>query len=158
CTHLIAEAAARTEKFLVGVSVAQWIVTRAWLQDSINEGRWLKEAPYILRDQQAERAYDFSLAESLERAKKRKLFASKVIFVTGKTHPPPSTLKPLIEASGGKLVTQVSGRRVEDVGDRLMVVSCLPDRSQWAPFLERTPSLPIYSVELVLTGLLRQSL
>ncbi|KAI9225559.1 MAG: hypothetical protein DHS80DRAFT_33597 [Piptocephalis tieghemiana] len=158
CTHLIAEAAARTEKFLVGISVAQWIVTKAWLQDSLKEGRWLEESPYVLCDEQAERSYDFSLVESLKRAKKSKLFASKVIYVTGKTHPPPATLKPLIEASGGKLVKQVSGRRVEDVGDRLIVISCPQDHSQWTPFLERTPPLPIYSVELILTGLLRQSL
>lgn len=103
CTHLITQHVARTEKFLSCVSVAQYILTPDWITESIAQGRLVDETPYILRDSDAEKQYQFRLTTSLEKARKGKLMEGKEVYVTPKTHPSKETVKQIVECAGGKV-------------------------------------------------------
>ncbi|RUS22348.1 hypothetical protein BC937DRAFT_89621 [Endogone sp. FLAS-F59071] len=158
CTHLITKHVARTEKFLSCVSVAQYILTPDWIAESIAQGRLVDETPYVLRDTDAEKQYQFKLTTSLERAREGKLMEGKEVYVTPKTHPSKETVKEIVECAGGKLITTVSLRKLRDgaASNSLIILSCEEDRDRWKDF--RAHGLPVHSPELLLTGVLRQEL
>ena len=49
CTHLIASHIGRTEKFLLAMPAAPFIVTRAWVDDCVKQKRILRESDAALR-------------------------------------------------------------------------------------------------------------
>ncbi|KAJ3219761.1 hypothetical protein HDU67_009573 [Dinochytrium kinnereticum] len=103
CTHLIANKIARTEKFLLGILCGKEIVTVRWIDESIHAGRWLDPDKFRLSDSEAEERLDFSLSESIERARNYGVFYGYNVYITPQVKPDEQTLKRLIEAGGGRV-------------------------------------------------------
>lgn len=103
CTHLLANRIQRTEKFLKAIPLGLHIVSPNWLQDSIAMGKFLDEAPYMVKDPEMEEKYHFKLRDSIERAKKRKLFDSYTFQIAPGTNPQEHILSGLLKACGGQV-------------------------------------------------------
>ncbi|KAK9768936.1 regulator of Ty1 Transposition [Basidiobolus ranarum] len=165
CTHLIANQATRTEKFLSAISVAEYILTRDWVNQSLKAHTFLDEEGFQLEDEASEKNYQFSLKESLIRAKSKKLLDKMTVYITPSTQPKSSTMKSLIECAGGKLVTTYPRKRqrsntsaspsTSSNSSDLVVVSCDEDCLLWESIPE---NIPLFTSEFILTGLLKQEL
>ncbi|XP_033928327.1 mediator of DNA damage checkpoint protein 1, partial [Melopsittacus undulatus] len=152
CTHLVTDRVRRTIKFLCALGRGVPIVTPLWIQKSASTGRILPPGPFLVQDPQQEQHFGFSLAQALQRARRQPLLRGYEIHVTPSVRPEPEHMKDIITCSGGTfLPTMPSTYR-----PRRVVVSCPADSWCWTPAL--SSHLPLASVELVLTGLLRQRL
>ncbi|KAL7385908.1 hypothetical protein ABVT39_001796 [Epinephelus coioides] len=112
-THLVASKVTRTVKFLTAMSVVKHIVSPEWLEESWRSQKFVDEQSYILRDAEAEVLFAFSLEESLKRAHSAPLFKGKYFYLTPGICPSLSTMKPILESAGGKLLAkQPSYRKI----------------------------------------------
>ena len=73
CTHIVLPRVTRTVKFLCGISVCDHIVTPAWVESSVREGRFMEEGEFVLVDKDAEELFGMDVSTSLARAKNKKL-------------------------------------------------------------------------------------
>lgn len=171
CTHLIAQAASRSEKFLCAISRARLIVTPTWLDKSIEAGMFLDEAPFMLLDKKNENFLGFSLSKSLRKAKDKKLFSTYEFIITPSVRPDFQTLASIIRAGGGKVLPSFPPRRLiapdakSVIGSelKLLILSCEEDLAHLKSHLplafSTNPALfNLYKSELVLSGSLRQEL
>lgn len=71
---------------------------RLWLADWISD-----ESKFLLRDEKSEKKLGFSLSESIEKAKLKKVFAGKKFFLTQQIVPPPKELEQVIRCGGGEV-------------------------------------------------------
>ncbi|KAF9321933.1 hypothetical protein BG003_009251 [Podila horticola] len=184
CTHIVAEHAARTEKFLSGIAQAKFIVRKEYLNACIDANEILDENDYRLADPEGKHEYDVKLYEALDRAKSKKVFESCLIYISPSTQPKPAQLKPLVEIGGGKAVflkrvdlkflkEKIKASQLSDVKDEeastssedddgikeketIVVVSCEEDVEMWKQLQE--VGARVYSKELILQGLLLQQL
>ncbi|KAJ2721896.1 regulator of Ty1 Transposition, partial [Coemansia sp. Benny D115] len=182
-THLVARDIRRTFKMLAAIGSGRiHVVSRRWLDDSLQQGEWADagtaadDPRYALVDVEFEQRWGFTLAESLRRARHGPLLSGVTVLVTPATQPGLDILAPLVEISGGKAVADLADRplrkmlranarlmraaRAEgraDVTLPLLVLSCREDAHLWDRFrVERSSERMVFSVELLLTGVLRQ--
>ncbi|KAG0037790.1 hypothetical protein BGZ82_001797 [Podila clonocystis] len=183
CTHIVAEHAARTEKFLSGIAQAKFIVRKEYLNSCIDANEVLDENDYRLADPEGKQEYDIKLYEALDRARSKKVFENCLIYISPSTQPKPAQLKPLVEIGGGKAVflkrvdlkflkekikaSQLSEPKDEEASasseeddtkekEMIVVVSCEEDVEMWKQLQE--VGARVYSKELILQGLLLQQL
>ncbi|KAL5459824.1 hypothetical protein EMCRGX_G033205 [Ephydatia muelleri] len=165
CTHLVATRIARTVKFLCGISVCRHIVMPQWLDQSNQMNRFVDEAPYVLRDQEAEVLFNMSVATSLERARQTPLLKGRQLFATASVSPPYESLRDIVRCAGGELLDEQEmrnrfGRTLEHIDQNLplVVISCHEDveSGHCAEFFAR--NIAVYNPEFILTGVLRQQL
>jgi len=155
---LIAGAFGRTEKLLSSIAVAPFILRGEWLTKSAAKGRILPEGDYFLKDPETEAKYSFKMTKTLERAKKNKgtLLEGKTFYLTQKVDVDKKLMKNVVAAHGGNLVVQTpTYRMVTSKSDRY-VISCEDDGSIWRTISEN--GVPIYTKELILTGILKQQI
>ncbi|KAJ8658560.1 hypothetical protein O0I10_005600 [Lichtheimia ornata] len=167
-THLLVEKALRTPKFLCAVNLGLKIVHHKWLRQSIEEQKWLDASDFAVQDKAMEKKYDFNLEESLSIAQERVVpgkhphgtwLSTFEVYVLQSNKA--EALKGVIETAGGKLITKLPARRLKellqpDSENQLLVVSDPEDKSKWGDYTKQ--SIPIYSVELIIVGALRQKL
>ena len=103
CTHLLAKKIAKTEKFLIGISLCKHIIHYDWLSSSYEAGRMLEESYFPLKDKLNEKEFAFSLQESLNRSKQRRLLNNLTFIVTTNVFPSRSVLSRIITSAGGKV-------------------------------------------------------
>ncbi|KAJ3322768.1 hypothetical protein HDU76_013802 [Blyttiomyces sp. JEL0837] len=195
CTHLVANKIARTEKFLLAVSMGKEIVTQEWIERSLEIGSWQDSTLYRLKDPEAEEKNGFTLEESLRRASEKRLLEGYSVYVTQNVKPDIETMKRLVEAGGGKFVKRQlrtlrnknndifsmdvdAFKQEEEAGDnsifgnisgpstpsvsgsqtqrRVLCISCDED-GEYVEVL-KGHGYRVYSVEMLLVGLLRQEL
>ncbi|XP_031561221.1 mediator of DNA damage checkpoint protein 1-like isoform X3 [Actinia tenebrosa] len=152
CTHLITDKVRRTVKFLCGVASAQMIVQPQWLTACKKAKCFIEPVPFIVSDEAAEKQYSFSLQQSLERAKKGGLLEGYKVHITKNVKPDPSQMKDIIKSAKGEYLPRMP-RTMEN---NILVVSSEEDRDLCKAALDC--SIPVYSSELLLTGVLRQEL
>ncbi|KAJ4936581.1 hypothetical protein JOQ06_001170 [Pogonophryne albipinna] len=112
-SHLVACKVTRTVKFLSAMSVVKHIVSPEWLEESWRSQKFVDEHSYTLRDAEAEVLFGFSLEDSLKRAHNAPLFKGKYFYLTPGMCPSLSTMKPILESAGGKLLAkQPSYRKI----------------------------------------------
>lgn len=68
---------------------------------SFSNNLFLDEEDFPLKDPETEQRFSFSLAESAERAKKKKLLKGVTIYATPNVTPDAEILKRIIESAGG---------------------------------------------------------
>ncbi|KAI0237139.1 regulator of Ty1 Transposition [Massospora cicadina] len=171
CTHLIAQTASRTAKFICAISRAKLIVTPTWLDKSIKEGMFLDEAPFMLLDKRNEKLFGFTLSESIRTAKAKRLLSGYEFAITPSVFPDLDTLALIIRAGGGMVITPFPPKRLfapnakSLVGSeaKLILLSCEKDldflKARLPPAFSCSPeAFSIYRPELVLSGSLRQEL
>ena len=73
CTHIVLPRVTRTVKFLCGISVCEHVVTPAWVESSVREGRFVGEGGFALVDKDAEELFGMEVSTSLARARGKKL-------------------------------------------------------------------------------------
>jgi hypothetical protein len=67
------------------------------------------ESKYLIEDKTAEKEYDFSLKDSLERAQHNKIYLKKTFFITPNVKPPPIEMKMIIHCAGLILLIFIGG-------------------------------------------------
>jgi len=158
CTHLIAGAFGRTEKLLCSIAVAPFILRDEWLTKSAAKGRLLPEKDFLLEDRETEAKYSFKMAKTLERARKNKgkLLEGKTFYLTQKVDVDSKLMKSVVAAHGGTLLLQNPTYRLVSSKPDRYVISCKEDGSIWRAIAEN--DVPIYTKELILTGVLKQEI
>ncbi|EPZ31361.1 hypothetical protein O9G_005877 [Rozella allomycis CSF55] len=144
---------ARTAKFLVALCRGIPILNRKWLEDSAVMNSFQPYDSYYLKDSAAEKKYGFKLRESLKSANENLLFKNIVIYITEGVKPDANTLRTIIQAAGGRIVTELDANINSE--EKLIIISCDDDQKIWHEINEMS-GLPIHSAEFILTGVLRQ--
>ncbi|GFS07832.1 PAX-interacting protein 1 [Elysia marginata] len=154
CTHLVCPSIARTIKFFVAINSCKHVVTKNWLEDSFAQKSFL--------DPKAEAALDLKLEDSLRRAQTKSLFQGLTFYITPSVVPPVCELVSIIESAGGAIVKkrpsakQIMASIDEQSLPKIIVIACLNDLHLTQDL--RSKQIPIFSVEFVLTGVMRQEL
>uniref|UniRef100_A0A673K8S0 PAX-interacting protein 1 n=1 Tax=Sinocyclocheilus rhinocerous TaxID=307959 RepID=A0A673K8S0_9TELE len=162
CTHLVANKVTRTVKFLTAVSVVKHIVTPEWLEESWKSQKFVDEQSYMLRDAEAEVLFCFSLEESLKRAHAAPLFKGKYFYITPGICPSLGTMKVIVESAGGKvLFKQPTYRKIMEHKQNknlpeIILITCENDSHLCREYFLK--NLDVYTAELILTGVLTQTL
>ncbi|KAJ2783288.1 regulator of Ty1 Transposition [Coemansia javaensis] len=179
-THLVCKSVKRTFKMLMALASGRvMILGRNWMEDSLERGQWIsvdifrggaEAAKYSVVDHEAEERWKFRLDESLRRAHRRRLLEGVTVLVTRSVQPAFATLRPLVEIAGGEAVETLPPARLQRLlkanvraadGAQLplLVVSCKEDQHRWPEFrIAPDQRVPIYCVEVILTGMLRQQI
>ncbi|KAJ2865331.1 regulator of Ty1 Transposition [Coemansia aciculifera] len=184
-THLVCNEIKRTLKMLMAVSGGRVnIVSMVWVRQSLAQRRWISMDPVDgdpladkchVVDAVSEKKWDFSLEESIQRARKRRLLEGVTVFLTPQSEPKLKVLQPLIEIAGGRAVDNLDDAELRSLINAsvrvqkrpsfageippLLVVSCSEDSHMWAMFRPSADKrMPIYATEVLLTGVLRQEI
>ncbi|KAK9539573.1 hypothetical protein VZT92_004672 [Zoarces viviparus] len=161
-THLVASKVTRTIKFLTAMSVVKHIVSPEWLEESWRSQKFVDEQSYTLRDAEAEVLFGFSLEESLKRAHSAPLFKGKYFYLTPGICPSLSTMKPILESAGGKLLAkQPSYRKIMEHKQNknlpeIILISCDNDLHLCREYFLK--NIDVHNAEFILTGVLTQKL
>ncbi|XP_037314972.2 PAX-interacting protein 1 isoform X2 [Pungitius pungitius] len=161
-THLVASKVTRTIKFLTTMSVVKHIVSPEWLEESWRGQKFVDEQAFALRDAEAEGLFSFSLEESLKRAHSAPLFKGKYFFLTPGICPSLSTMKPILESAGGKLLAkQPSYRKIMEHKQNknlpeIILISCDNDLHLCREYFLK--NIDVHNAEFILTGVLTQKL
>ena len=101
-SHLVMPRLARTNNFLLCLPRVRCVVRPEWVAECGAQDKWLSEEGYTLEDPEMEMSYNFSLARTLARANRDKLFNGKVFYLTPSVKPSLQILSQIITASGGR--------------------------------------------------------
>jgi hypothetical protein len=130
-----------------------------WVAACAKAKRFVDESPFSLgvyakdtRTGDVEQKFDFELTESHERAQSQKFLAGKQIYATKSCKPAVAQLKVIVKSAGGTMRATAPKK----FSDKLLVVTCAADKSKHTAL--RRAGFALHSVELVLTGVLRQRL
>jgi len=151
CTHLLSDRVRRTEKFLSGLARCRYLLHYDWVLACQRENRFVPEAPFELVDKEAECKFGFKMKDSLRKVRQAPFLMGCSIYCTKSVIPPPKTLESIVTANGG-----VAARCPRSFSPSFYIISCDADKSTWPRFIQL--GFTIYSAELVLTGVLRQTL
>ena len=80
----------------------KYVLGTQWMVESGEAGRWISEEGHMLNDPQVEQNYNFSLAKTLARNNRDKLFMGKVFYVTPSVPPSLQVMTDIITYSGGR--------------------------------------------------------
>mmetsp|Transcript_6667 Transcript_6667/g.9321 ORF Transcript_6667/g.9321 Transcript_6667/m.9321 type:complete len:607 (-) Transcript_6667:261-2081(-) len=129
-THLItSDQLKRTPNFLAAIAAnVEYVLNFGWLRASARAGRALDEAPYMIRDIQAEKNWGFDLAASL-RTKTKVLQGYMVALAPGLRHetklPKDSELDEIVQAAGGIFVHDIHYEETNQAPKGLLVLSTM---------------------------------
>jgi len=105
-THLIcSREEKRTEKMLLAIASGAWILPPKWVLQSKEQGKWLDEHKFE-RKGKASKAASLARADQATNSKRNTLLARYSLKLAGGTHSKTQTLKKLITALGGSVVTE----------------------------------------------------
>ncbi|XP_022793065.1 mediator of DNA damage checkpoint protein 1-like isoform X2 [Stylophora pistillata] len=152
CTHLVTDKVRRTVKFLCGLAGGQIIVLPSWLEACKKAKSFVDTSPFLVKDKDAEKQYNFDLQRSHEVALTKGLLEGYKVHVTKKVKPEPSQMKDIIQSAKGEFLTSMPRSKE----DRVFVISCNDDRSVCRKPMEA--GIPVVSAEVLLTGVLQQEL
>lgn len=152
CTHLVTDKVHRTIKFLAALCRGLPIVSYKWIDKCSKEKAFVDEGPFIVKDVASERKFHFSLVKSIQTARAHPLMQGMSFYVTKNTKPDPESMKTIIEAGGGQL--RRTKPRTKEGG--LIIISCPEDKPIYTSL--HALGYTIHSAELILTGVLQQSL
>ena len=102
CSHLVMSKLSRTNNFLQCLPTVKFVLSVKWLVESDAENKFLSEDSFSMEDPVVEAKFNFSLAKTLSRASRDKLFSGKVFYLTPSVEPSMSVLTNIITASGGR--------------------------------------------------------
>ncbi|XP_069800209.1 mediator of DNA damage checkpoint protein 1 [Dendropsophus ebraccatus] len=147
CTHVVTDRVRRTVKFLCALARGIPIVTLDWLDKSKKSRYFLSPIPFLVNDQEQEKNFNFSLSDSLQKAKESPLLQGYAIHVTKNVSPTPKEMKDIIVCSGATFLPKMPRAFKE----KCVVVSCAQDLAACT-----TVPVPVTSAEFILSGILRQ--
>ncbi|CAK6966266.1 mediator of DNA damage checkpoint protein 1 [Scomber scombrus] len=149
---LVTDKVRRTVKFLCAVAKGVPIVTTHWLEKSGKAGSFLSPSAFVVNDPEQEKKFNFCLQESLRVASSQPLLQGYEIHVTKSVKPEPVHMKDIISCSGATFLPKMPSTHKPQT----VVISCEDDWSLCGPAV--LASLPVVTVEFILTGILQQIL
>ncbi|GAA5936722.1 uncharacterized protein JCM15063_001967 [Sporobolomyces koalae] len=156
-THLVVKSLSRTEKFLCCLPFCPLIVTKDWIDASIEAGQLVDETPYLLRDEKKEEELEDTLEAILARAKKGKMLDGRKVYITKNVSPDVNVMQRIVSACGGIVSTNdlvKQHKKIKSDPDAL-VVSTPKDRREWDKLASE--GVAIYTVEAVFVAAMHQS-
>lgn len=183
CTHLAAPHILRTEKFLCALAYAPTVVSLKWVYDSLEKDTVLGMSLltrltadpklYPLRDRENEKKYEFSLDESVSRARDNhgQLFKNYQVYISNSLSVHSALLR-IVETNGGEarvVSSTIKGRarimRTDYVRPVDQILICDPtaeDQGLRNKFQEEVRAgnliAGIYTPEWILRSVLRQKI
>ncbi|XP_066437692.1 mediator of DNA damage checkpoint protein 1 isoform X2 [Eleutherodactylus coqui] len=149
CTHLVTDRIRRTVKFLCALARGVPIITLDWIDKCKKSGCFLSPTGFLVNDEEQEKKFNFVLSESLQKARKQRVFEGYEIHVTANVKPEPEQMKDLIQCSGAVFLPKMP----RSFKGKCVVVSCPEDAARCRSV---PASVPITSPEFLLGGILRQ--
>ncbi|KAL4715729.1 hypothetical protein ACJJTC_006308 [Scirpophaga incertulas] len=143
CTVVLTMQIKRTFKLLCAVGLGRPIVGPSWVQACVDSNFIVDPWPYILKDEIAEKRFQFNLERVLKG--KRNFLKGFNVSSTPSVMPDATEMKMIVECSGGAW---------REGGQQWVCVSCHKDRALW-PALRRRGAI-LLSTEFILGGVLRQ--
>ncbi|XP_063828817.1 extracellular matrix-binding protein ebh-like [Ostrinia nubilalis] len=143
CSVVLTLSIRRTFKLLCAVGLGRPVVGPDWVQACVDSGAIVDPWLYILKDEVAEKRFQFSLQKTLVGS--RNFLKGFNLSSTPKVMPCTEEMKLIVECSGGTWKEQ---------GPQWICVSCNADKALW-PALRRSGAT-IVSTEFILGGVLRQ--
>ena len=139
CSHLVSSKISRTEKFLIGLCIADYIVDPKWIVDSNASGAFLDPLSYHLIDPAMERQLQFSLSALMRKVKTQPapLFAGKEFVITPSVQPSPTSLENIVNAAGGIVVKVEDVESLKPEMEDVFIISCISDAALLPRFIER---------------------
>ena len=101
-SHLVMPRLSRTNNFLLCLPRVRFILRPEWVTECGAEDKFVSEEGHMLEDPEMEARFNFSLARTLARANRDKLFGGKVFYLTPSVKPSLQILSQIITASGGR--------------------------------------------------------
>jgi len=147
----------RTVNFLIGLNRGVDVVNIRWVYDSIMHRKLLPIEKYIYRDVEAERDFNFSLAESLQTARKTVksfLFGFKV-WISEKILPSYEEIKQLVISADGTVIKSKPKHKDQETSE-IIIIAMSDDHAtvgHWVNLGYR-----VYRTELLYDASLYQSL
>ncbi|OTB09609.1 hypothetical protein M426DRAFT_18242 [Hypoxylon sp. CI-4A] len=107
CDYLVAPHLVRTVKFLRNLSKGATIVSSKWIEDCLDQKKFLEPEDYILKDVENEKKFHIKLTDSVSRARanKGKLLWHIPIYCTATIKNGPEGYKAIAEANGAHFTT-----------------------------------------------------
>ncbi|XP_052896232.1 mediator of DNA damage checkpoint protein 1-like isoform X2 [Anopheles moucheti] len=157
-TILVTDRIIRTYKFLCSVAKGIPIVGQSYLDALQNsDGKEPIDAwNHILSDPAKEKRYEFSLRDTLMKAKRHKLFQDYTVFVTSSTQPPPSELYLILSCAGAK-ISKFSSQPPKGT-NKMFVISDPADSASWVKYREKFPGIEIVSAEGFMLSIMQHSI
>lgn len=149
-THLVANRIRRTVKFMCAVARGIPVVTSEWLKQSGRNRYFLSPRSFLLGDREQEQKFNFSLRDSIHKAKEQRLLQDYRIHVTPGVQPDPSQMATILQCCGATVLPKMPRANKE----KTLVISCPGDLSKCKAALKA--NIPVVGVEFALTGILQQ--
>ncbi|XP_028417080.1 mediator of DNA damage checkpoint protein 1-like isoform X2 [Dendronephthya gigantea] len=153
CTHLVTDKVRRTVKLLCAISRGIPVVDMCWLEASKKRKSFADSESYILKDDDAQQKFSFSMERSLKLARDDSLLDGYKIHVTPNVRPSPPEMKEIIKSAKGEVLTRMPTTR-DAKNDNVIVLSCEEDKN----LCIKAKIRKAYTAELLLTGILKQQL
>ncbi|XP_071054205.1 mediator of DNA damage checkpoint protein 1-like isoform X2 [Onthophagus taurus] len=144
----------RSLKLLTAIGQGKPICAPEWLEECKKANQFLDPWDFILRDPEAETKWNFSLKESLNRSRSKKIFENYFFLLL--TNVALDVLKGSIEACGGKSA-QRCPPKYQNI-QNFVVVSQQENRTKYSKYLKQDPHPIIIHYEAVLDAILRQEI
>lgn len=147
-THLIMPNVMRTPKLLCCIPSVKFILSPRWIHESIQQGKFVDEQPFLLRDTELERKMGIDICNLLATPQRDQLFKGKTFYVTPSVIPSRSLLREIIESSGGKVMAQPkSVKSVSELNQKdpnsYIVISCPTDYHLLGDVLKNKIGMPV---------------
>ncbi|ESO82380.1 hypothetical protein LOTGIDRAFT_236998 [Lottia gigantea] len=162
CSHVIIPSLSRTIKLFEAISVCKYILTRQWLDDSLDQAKLLDEEKYMLKDTKNEKEFSCCIIDSLHRAQIKPLFQGMTFYITPSVVPSTKDLTRIISNAGGTVVNRRPSAKtiltqLDDKGKpTFIVITCNNDLHLCRDLFAQ--KINVYNAEFVLTGVLRQEI
>ena len=80
-THLVMPTLMRTPKLLCCLPFVKFIVSPLWIQESLQQGQFVGEQPYVLKDSELERKMNIDVSKLLSTPMRDQLFRGKIFIL-----------------------------------------------------------------------------
>uniref|UniRef100_A0A914XLS9 PAX-interacting protein 1 n=1 Tax=Plectus sambesii TaxID=2011161 RepID=A0A914XLS9_9BILA len=159
-SHVIGLDLSRTVKLLEAIALGKFVVSPAWVLHSYKQGHFLDAIDYFIKDHDNEQFFGYNVKLSVVKARQKRLFENMLFYLTPSVQPSKAVLHRLINAAGGKVLAEKPlCSKVADCIERdipLAVIGCENDAHLCQSLVEC--GIPIFLVEFIMTGILRQEI
>ncbi|XP_078272111.1 mediator of DNA damage checkpoint protein 1-like [Rhinoraja longicauda] len=112
---------------------------------------YLSPRSFLLGDREQERNFNFSLRNSIQKAKEQRLLQDYRIHVTPGVQPDPGQMATILRCRGAMVLPNMPRANKE----KTLVISCAGDLPKCKAALNA--NIPVVDVEFALTGILQQA-
>ncbi|VDD95498.1 unnamed protein product [Enterobius vermicularis] len=160
CTHLVVLNLWRTMKLLEGIALGKNIVSPDWITDGYRNGLIPDTIDYFVRNDDSEKAYGYDLKYSVLKARYRRVFQDVLFYLTPSVEPSFDELRSLIMLAGGEVLQDKPPPRfvVECIQKEIPLLLISNESDVHLLQYLTDCGMPVFNVELILTGILRQKL